>query len=256
MTARAIARHNFRMAAPAPNPGATPRPAGDGAERRVYGRRRGRALRAHQRQLMASLLPKLSFALAAAGALDPASLFPQPPAAVWLEVGFGAGEHLAAQAAAHPEIGLIGAEVFENGVAKLVAEIERRGLGNVRLFVDDARLLLAALTARSLARIFILFPDPWPKERHKKRRILSAETLDELARVMADGAELRLATDDMDYARAMLAGVTAHRDFAWLARGAQDWRKRSADWPPTRYETKAVTAGRKPIYLRFARRAR
>ena len=224
--------------------------------RMLYGRRRGRPLRAAQRILLETKLPLLRIALPAHGTLDPRRLFAAPVTEVWLELGFGGGEHLAEQAAAHPAVGLLGAEFFENGVAKLLVEIERRDIANIRLFADDARLLLGALPEQSIGRAFILFPDPWPKERHKKRRLVSRETLDTLARIMSDGAELRLATDDMDYARAMLEQATAHADFRWLARDARDWRERPADWPPTRYEAKALAAGRRPIYLRFARRPR
>jgi tRNA (guanine-N7-)-methyltransferase len=151
---------------------------------------------------------------------------------------------------------MIGAEVFENGVVKLLGEIERRKLANLRLFIDDARLLLAALPEASLQRVFILFPDPWPKLRHHKRRIVSGETLDRLAFAMADGAELRLATDDADYLRWMLERATQHADFEWLARRPEDWRERPADWPATRYEQKALAAGRTPAFLRFRRRPR
>ncbi len=222
----------------------------------LHGRRRGRALRPAQRLLLEAKLPLLRVSLLGGRKLEPRTLFDPPVAAVWLELGFGGGEHLAALAAAHPGVGMLGAEGFENGVAKLLAEVERRGLANVRLFVDDARLLLAALEHRSVGRAFILFPDPWPKKRHQKRRLVSRETLDALAEVLADGAELRLATDDMDYARAMLEHATEHPAFRWVARDAGDWRARTADWPPTRYERKAVAAGRKPIYLRLERRAR
>jgi len=159
------------------------------------------------------VLPRLRLELPAGGALNPRALFADPVDAVWLEIGFGAGEHLAAQAAANPRIGLIGCEVFENGVVKLLAELQRRALGNVRLFIDDARLLLAALPEASIARTFILFPDPWPKLRHHKRRIVSAATLDALAHAMSDGAELRLATDDADYLRWMLERATVHPAF-------------------------------------------
>jgi len=206
--------------------------------------------------LLRSLLPLLRVELPAQGPLAPRGLFAPPAEAVWLEVGFGGGEHLAAQAEAHPAIGLIGCEVFENGVAKLLAEVKRRALANVRVFIDDARLLLAALPEASLARAFILFPDPWPKLRHWKRRIVSSETLDRLAFALADGAELRLATDDADYLCWMLERATAHPAFEWLARGPRDWRARPADWPPTRYEQKALAAGRKPAFLRFRRRRR
>jgi tRNA (guanine-N7-)-methyltransferase len=222
--------------------------------RRIYGRRRGRPLRQGQRALLEELRPQREFFLPEHGGLDPHALFPGPVEDVWLEVGFGAGEHLAAQAAAHPGIGMIGCEVFENGVAKLLGDIARRNLANIRLFLDDARLLIARLAPASLGRVFILFPDPWPKERHKKRRIVSAETLDGLAQAMRGGAELRLATDDPDYARVMLERVTAHPAFRWLARRAADWRTRPEDWPPTRYEQKAIGAERPPMFLRFARR--
>jgi len=222
----------------------------------LYGRRRGKALRPGQRHLVDTRLPALSFSLPASGALDPRSLFPAPVERVWLELGFGGGEHLAAQAIAHPGIGMIGSEVYVNGVAKLLAEMERLSIANVRLFLDDARLLVAALAERCVARVFVLFPDPWPKERHKKRRLVAPALLDLLARAMEDGAELRLATDDMDYARAMLDHGLAHPAFRWCAAGPRDWRERPPDWPPTRYEQKALSAGRKPIFLRFERRAR
>jgi tRNA (guanine-N7-)-methyltransferase len=223
-------------------------------QRRVlYGRRRGRPLRLGQQGLVDSLLPSLAFSLPVASGADPGGLFADPPQAIWIEIGFGGGEHLASLAEHHPEIGFIGCEVFENGIAKLLGEIERRRLANIRLFVDDARLLIAALPASSIERVFILFPDPWPKQRHHKRRIVSAETLDELARIMTDGAELRLATDDLDYFSWMLECVTGHPAFDWLARRPGDWRERPADWPPTRYEQKARAAGRIPSFLRARR---
>ena len=225
--------------------------------RRLYGRRRGRPLRAGQRELFEEILPRLRIALPPDRApLDPRSPFAPAPAAFALEIGFGGGEHLAAQAAAHPETGFIGCEVFENGIAKLLVEIERRRLANVRIFPDDARLLLAALPAECLDRVFVLFPDPWPKARHQKRRLVSAETLDRLAVLMRDGAELRLATDDSDYLSWMLERTTAPPEFEWLARRADDWRRRPEDWPATRYEAKAIAAGRRPAFLRFRRRER
>ena len=222
----------------------------------LYGRRRGRRLRPGQRDLLASLLPQLRIELPERGNLDPQRLFPIPPAEIWLEIGFGAGDHLAEQAAAHPDVGFLGAEVFENGVVKLLADVQRRELGNIRIFVDDARLLLTALPDAGLGRVFILFPDPWPKLRHHKRRMVSPSTLDQLARVMKDGAELRLATDDIGYLRAMLELVPAHPAFAWQARGPADWLRRAADWPATRYEAKAVAAARIPHFLRCTRKPR
>jgi tRNA (guanine-N7-)-methyltransferase len=220
---------------------------------RLYGRRRGRRLRAGRRALMNDLLPRLVLAPGDAP-LDPMVLFPFAPEEVWLEVGFGAGEHLAWQARAHPRAGLIGAEVFENGIAALLAEIARDNLVNIRLFADDARLLLARLPARSLGRAFILFPDPWPKERHKKRRIVSRETLDALARALRPGAELRLATDDPDYAVAMAEAASSHPGFVLFAAGTGAWPERPADWPPSRYEEKARAAGREARYFRLKRR--
>ena len=188
--------------------------------------------------------------------LDPREVLAPPGRAIWLEIGFGGGEHLAEQAETHPEIGFIGCEVFENGIARLVTAIEHRGLDNIRVFADDARVLLAALPAESIARVFALFPDPWPKARHHKRRLIAPATLDRLALIMADDAELRLATDDPDYLRWMLEHATAHPEFAWLARRPGDWRERPDDWPATRYEAKARVAGRVPAFLRFIRRRR
>jgi len=205
---------------------------------------------------LSDLLPALSLALPERGGLDPRTLFPAPKRELWLEIGFGAGEHLAAQAAAHPDIGFIGAEVFENGVVKLLAAVREGGLENVRVLVDDARLLLAALPDRSLGRVFILFPDPWPKLRHHKRRMVSPATLDQLARLMRDGAELRLATDDVGYLRWMLELAPVHPAFEWTARGPADWRRRPPDWPGTRYERKAILAGRQPCFLSLVRRPR
>jgi tRNA (guanine-N7-)-methyltransferase len=223
---------------------------------RFYGRRRGRPLREGQRHLAETLLPRLRIALPACGPLDPRALFPFPVRTVWLEIGFGGGEHLAAQAAGNPEIGFIGCEVFENGVARLTAAVARQGLVNVRVFAEDARLMLPSLPPASMGRVFILFPDPWPKQRHHKRRLIAPETLEHLAAILEDGGELRLATDDPGYLGWMLECVTGHAEFSWLARRPANWRDRPADWPPTRYEEKAVAAGRRPMFLRFARRPR
>jgi tRNA (guanine-N7-)-methyltransferase len=223
--------------------------------RRLYGRRSGRPLRHGQEQTKDALLPRLAIARPEEGQqLDPHTLFPSPPASVWLEIGFGGGEHLAAQAAAHPETGFIGSEVFENGIARLVGAVASRGLTNIRIFADDARLLLDALMPASLGRVFILFPDPWPKRRHHKRRLVAPRTLDRVAELMQQGAELRLATDDRDYLAWILECTAAHPAFEWLARRPGDWRERPADWPPTRYEEKARAAGRAPAFLRFRKR--
>lgn len=223
--------------------------------RLLYGRRVGRPLSGLRRRLMDELLPRLGVDVAVPpGTLDPRRLFPQPMDAVWLEVGFGNGAHLAAQAEAHPRIGLIGCEPFVNGVAAALRRIEAGGLANVRILPDDARGLLDALADGSLARVFVLFPDPWPKARHAKRRFISAPVLDQLARVMAPGAELRVASDDRGYVRWALAQALAHPGFAWTAERAADWRERPVDQPPTRYEEKARARGIRPVFLTFRRR--
>jgi tRNA (guanine-N7-)-methyltransferase len=206
---------------------------------------------------MDEVLPGLRVRLPeGAGGLDPRWLFDPPPLAVWLEIGFGGGEHLACQAAAHPEIGAIGCEPYLNGVARLLGHVVERRLANVRIFLDDARPLIDALAEACIARVFVLFPDPWPKRRHAGRRFVGAETLAGLARVMRDGAELRLATDDPGQVRWMLEQTLSSPAFEWLARGPGDWRGRPPDWPATRYEEKAVRQGRRPVYLRFRRRPR
>lgn len=226
-----------------------------GAEkkRHFYGRRKGHPLSDAQRERYQRLLPQLRPDLTQPPPVPLAGLFREPVSEVWLEIGFGGGEHLAWQAAAHPGIGLIGAEVFEMGVVQLATRIEAEGLANVRLYDEEAQDLLAWLPANSIARAFILFPDPWPKRRHIKRRIVSPQTLAALARVMPSGAELRVATDIGDYARTTLLAVQDSPDFAWPALAPTDWRSRPADWPATRYEAKALAAGRRCYYFRFRR---
>jgi tRNA (guanine-N7-)-methyltransferase len=220
--------------------------------RTLYGRRRGKKLRAGQQSLLDTLLTRLAIVPPREGeTIDLARVFGGclPTAGVWLEVGFGSGEHLVWQAEKHPDVGLIGCEPYLNGVAKCLAHIERAQVGNIRLFTDDARLLMAALPPRSLARVFILFPDPWPKARHHKRRFVQRETLDRVAELMLPGAELRLATDDPSYLPWMVEHACRHPSFEWLAEHPRDWRTRPADWPATRYEQKGI-AGR-PTFLRL-----
>jgi tRNA (guanine-N7-)-methyltransferase len=225
-------------------------------QRLIYGRRKGHRLRPGRQRLLDELLPKLQVQLPEGGRIDPASLFAYRPRKIWLEIGFGGGEHLAAQAAAHRDVGLIGCEPFIGGVARLLSLIEAQGLANIRLFTDDARLLLQALPDACLERVFVLFPDPWPKIRHHKRRIVNPQTAAEFVRLLRPGGEVRLATDDMGYARAMLLALRARPELQWQARRPVDWCERSADWPSTRYENKALAAGQACIYLRFVRAAR
>jgi tRNA (guanine-N7-)-methyltransferase len=236
--------------------------------RTLHGRRRGKKLRAGQQSLLDTLLPRLEVALPAepivtpdnevaesAAKIDLAQAFggTLPAEGVWLEVGFGAGEHLVWQAEQHPNVGLIGCEPYINGVAKCLAHIERTGVSNIRLFTDDARFVMQALPPRCLSRAFVLFPDPWPKTRHHKRRFVQRSNLDVLARLMKQGAELRLATDDPSYLPWMVEHACRHPEFDWLAESPADWRSRPADWPPTRYEQKML-AGHKPVFLRLRRR--
>jgi tRNA (guanine-N7-)-methyltransferase len=227
----------------------------DARRRTLHGRRRGKKLRAGQQSLLDTLLPRLVLALPAdAARIDLAQAFGGrlPPDGVWLEVGFGAGEHLVWQAEQHPGVGLIGCEPYLNGVAKCLAHIERGGAKNIRLFADDARFVMAALPPGSLSRVFVLFPDPWPKTRHHKRRFVQRENLDTLANLMIPGAELRLATDDPSYLPWMIEHACTHPAFDWLADRPADWRTRPADWPATRYERKMLAG--KPVFLRLRRR--
>ena len=227
---------------------------------RSFGRRRGRKATAHQRNLLDDLLPRVMLdpqMLSSVGVHDAATLAALCGAAgedVWLEIGFGGGEHLIWQARHNPRIAMIGSEPFEDGVVKVLAAIETGGLNHVRLVPDDVRPLLRALPQASLSRVFILFPDPWPKRRHRKRRLIGSAFLAELARVMRPGAQLRFATDIGDYARTALLALDANASFEWIARRPADWRERPADWPLTRYEEKAVREGRRCYYFQFCRR--
>ncbi len=204
---------------------------------------------------METLFPRVSISLGD-GTIDPAALFPGGTREIRLEIGFGGGEHLAWQAERNPDVGFLGCEPFVNGVAKLVAEIADRDLANIRVLADDARFLLEKLAPASLARVVILYPDPWPKKRHRKRRFVNAETLALIARALADGGELRFASDIPDYVAWTLAHIRRHNLeggslLEWLAEAPADWRQRPEDQPRTRYEAKALREGRTPAYLRF-----
>lgn len=223
----------------------------DGTHRKkLYGRRKGPKLSAHQESLRATLLPEIALALREGAA--PQTYFDVRVDDVWLEIGFGAGEHLLWQAEQHPGTGLIGAEPYVSGIAKLLSKIAPTKMRNIRIHEGDARDIIDALPEASLGRVFILFPDPWPKTRHHKRRFVQSETLDALGRVMRPGAELRFASDDPGYFSWALERLSAHPDFAWTASRPRDWSTRPSDWPETRYEAKALHGP--PRYLRFVRR--
>lgn len=214
--------------------------------RRLYGRSKGKALRKHQAGLIESLLPRLALDLA-----RPPSILRETR----LEIGFGGGEHLIEAATNAPHVDFIGCEPFVNGMAKLLARIEARGLENIRLRQGDAAEVLDWLPETSLSLVYLFYPDPWPKRRHRKRRFVSPENLDRLARAMRPGAELRFATDIDDYAAWTLARLRAHPAFDWTARRASDWLTPWPGWPGTKYEAKAIAAGRNPVYLTFVRRS-
>ena len=217
-----------------------------------HGRRKGPKLSAHQARLLETLLPRLS--LNPQHGADPKLYFtPAQLRDVWLEIGFGAGEHLATQADRHPEIGIIGAEPYVAGMAKLLAKIAALDPHNIRLTQSDAREIIDILPDACLGQVFVLFADPWPKTRHHKRRFISTEMLDDLARVMRSGAELRFATDDHGYLIWALERLMAHPAFRWMAQTPAEWRARPDDWPETRYEAKAKRGGRVCTFLRFFR---
>jgi tRNA (guanine-N7-)-methyltransferase len=222
---------------------------------RLYGRARGHKLRHRQERLLELALPRLAFPLA--GARDPARAFGTNMREIWLEVGFGGGEHAAAQAAAHPDVGQIACEVFENGVCSLLSRLIPDGdeatsvvPDNLRLFTDDARILLRSLPDGVLSKLFLLFPDPWPKARHAKRRFVHPEQLALIARVLCPGGEWRVASDDPTY-QAWVTEVMAAQDFFTAPPPAS---VRPLGWPPTRYEAKALREGRAPLYWSFIRR--
>ena len=220
---------------------------------RLYGRRQDKPLKPRQVRLMETLLPALTIPLDDGEQLSPASLFPDADE-FWLEVGFGGGEHLAWQASQNSKIGMIGAEPFVNGVAKLLSQIDEQGLQNIRIHHGDARPLIEALPDASLSRLFVLHPDPWPKKRHHKRRMISPWFFNEAARLLKRGSELRVASDIPDYVRWTLMHAHNAASFEWTAERAADWCDRPDDWPQTRYEAKAIREGRTPAYLIFRRR--
>lgn len=225
-------------------------------DRRWYGRRSGHKLRPTRQGLIDGLLPKLRIDLPDSGKVEVADLFAGPIDEVHIEIGFGAGEHLAGVAERNPHIGFIGCEPFVNGVAALLSRIETDGIGNIRIYDDDVRQLMPLLAPAEVTKIYILFNDPWPKARHHRRRLTSLENLDAFARLLADGGDLQFASDHMEFAAWTLERFLAHPAFEWTARGVDDWRSRPEGWVATRYEEKALIRGATPAYLNFRRRAR
>lgn len=228
----------------------------DAPWRNFYGRIHGKTLNQAQKDYLQEDLDALS--LGAVGwdvnpdrqPLDMAARFQGKP--VWLEIGFGGGEHMVHMAGANPDVEMIGCEPFMNGVAMLLGKIRRLGTQNVSVYPGDARDLFDVLPDASVARAFLLYPDPWPKKRHHRRRFVTPEHLQPLARVLQPGAIFRVATDIPDYVRQTLTEVPRH-GFEWLAESAQDWRQPWGDWISTRYEQKALREGRCPHYLTFRR---
>lgn len=222
--------------------------------RRLYGRRQGHKLRAGQSALVEELLPRVS--VPESGPLDSRALFGDANGLgrpLEFEIGFGAGEHLAAQAAARPDHGFIGCEPFLNGVVGALGHIRERRLENVRIHMGDALEVLERLPDSSLDRLYLLHPDPWPKARHAKRRMMNHGPLDIIAAKLKSGCEFRLGTDDPTYCRWSMMIMNQRRDFVWQAKSAQDFLVRPADWPETRYERKARRQGHEVWYFRYLR---
>jgi len=222
-------------------------------DRKFYGRRKGRAMGKKRARLVEGLLPtiEIDFDKGATG-LDPQSFFDAPKKEIWFEVGFGQGEHLAALAKQNPDIGFIGCEPFMNGVSSLLVQVEDEGLENVRIWPNDARDLMDALTDDCFDRGFLIHPDPWHKLRHNKRRFIQSETANSLARLLKTGAKFEVATDDQPLCDWMLGVLYNHPKFEWQARNAQDWRAKPEDWPVlTKYGEKRLAGI--PVYMEFLR---
>ncbi len=219
--------------------------------RAFFGRRKGHKLRPNQARLVDVLLPRLAIDLTQPAPVDLRTLFPDPVAEVQLEIGFGGGEFMIAQAESEPCKGFIGVEPFVNGMAKALAAIESKGLRNVRLHFDDAIDLVAWLPEKSLARIDLIHPDPWPKRRHWKRRFVQDDMVIKLARILQPGGQFRFVTDIADYAAWTLQRLLRSPEFAWTAECADDWRKAWPGFTRTRYHTKAAREERTSCFLIF-----
>ena len=216
-----------------------------------FGRRKGHKLRAHQAYLIEHLLPRLALDIGGASPPDLAGMFDPPADAVRLEIGFGGGEHLVAEALAFPDTGFIGCEPYVNGMAKILTQIEAHNIGNIRLFAGDAAELLAWAPPRALARIDLIHPDPWPKRRHWKRRFVQDATVAAMARALKPDGEFRFVSDIDDYCAWTLAHLSRCPAFIWTAERADDWRRPWAGYTMTRYGRKAEREGRRGAYLQF-----
>jgi tRNA (guanine-N7-)-methyltransferase len=232
-------------------------PSGDDIAARAhgsfFGRRKGHKLRIHQTELIEHLLPRLALDIGGPCPSDLASLFDPRADEVRLEIGFGGGEHLIAEARAFPKVGFIGCEPYVNGMAKILAQIETQDIGNIRLFAGDATELLAWIPRRSLVRIDLIHPDPWPKRRHWKRRFVQDATVAAMARALEPDGEFRFVSDIADYCAWTLKHLLRSVDFAWTAERAADWRRPWTGFTMTRYGRKAEREGRQAAYLRFRR---
>jgi tRNA (guanine-N7-)-methyltransferase len=227
---------------------------GDPQKRAFFGRRKGHRLKPQQAALLETLLPRLALDLKTPAPADLATLFPGAADSIRLEIGFGGGEHLVADAERNPQAGFIGIEPFVNGMAKALAAIAERNLANIRLHFGDAIHVLDWLPGHSIARLDLIYPDPWPKRRHWKRRFVQDATIATIARVLAPGGSFRFVTDWPDYAAWTLRHLMRSKDFEWTAERADDWRRPWPDFGGTRYEAKAKREGRAPCYLIFRRR--
>lgn len=236
------------------------------ADPKFYGRRKGKTLRNRRLTAYEEVLPEVEIRLpfplsrlregeqGGVSPVDPQSFFPSPCKSIWLEIGFGDGKHLLHQAMAHPDVGFIGCEPFINGIAALCADIRDNNIKNIRIWPDDARLLMAAVKDASIDRCFLLNSDPWPKKKHAKRRFIQKETLDELHRLLKPGAPFRMSSDHPVLAAWQLEKTYFHGGFEWTATCAADWRDRPADLPETRYQKKGAGQGRPTVFLDFIRR--
>ena len=216
----------------------------------LFGRQKSKKLSPRQQNLVDTLLPRLK--LNPNEPFDPSvSWYKVNP--LWLEIGFGGGEHLSTMAAKHRDVTFIGCEPFLNGIAKMLVAIKEQNLNNVHLYDHDARHILKWLPPASLDRVYILYPDPWPKKRHRKRRFVNPQSLEQLAKVMKPGADLLIASDIGDYIRTSLLALQKSQNFSWEPDSVNDWRTPPAGWPGTRYEQKAIRKGRTPTYLKIKR---